>query len=123
MQQLTYACECKSPEFNTPSRMLAEFIGTDYYDCMSGGMHLSSLIACRLLIQRFRLDTSEWVYPSEDGAFVDSMGIRWDTLADWMRRTDFEEFDPEMVQVVEEVLFGRKFGVLPAPFAALEYQP
>ena len=58
-------------------------------------MHLSALVACRLLIQRYKLDTSEQVYPSDEkGSFVDPKdGSRWYNLADWMKETSPTSFN------------------------------
>ena len=108
-----------------PARLLTAYISTDYYDCMSGGMRSSALYACRLLIQRYGIDTSEKVYPSDKGSWVnpENEEDRWDTLADWMKLTDTCEFDDALKETVEQALFRGKSPVLPAAFPALEFAP
>lgn len=76
---------------NNPSYILASIIGTELYDCMSGGMNKYGLQACVALIKHYNCDLKEIVYPSDSGSHTDDTGTKWDTLGDFMREWDNEK--------------------------------
>jgi hypothetical protein len=73
----------------SPSKLLAEYIAYQYYDCMSEGMHHWQVSIARYLCKNPDIDLSTEVYPNsrkgDDG---------WHTLQDFLNETsDAEDFE------------------------------
>lgn len=62
------------------SSYLAMFIGTAYYDCMSGGMNLYDMVILKYLVSNPGIDKNEKVYPGNKD--------KWFTIQDWLEENN-----------------------------------
>lgn len=101
----------------TPSKILAEHIGTVYYDCMSGGMHRWDAVICGELVSHPSIDLDELVYPGKDRSALhrdeEPSKNTWYTLRDWIEGR--EKNDSAELRT----LFAQVAGELPQMFPAL----
>jgi hypothetical protein len=66
-----------------PSTLLALYIGSSFYDCMSGGCPKWEVSILRYLCQREGIDKTEWVYPK---GVPEEAG--WNNIQDFLDETD-----------------------------------
>lgn len=101
----------------TPSEILAEHIGTVYYDCMSGGMHKWDAVICGELVSHPSIDLDELVYPGKDRSALrrdeEPSKETWYTLRDWLEGREKDD-SAEL-----RTLFAQIAGELPRMFPAL----
>lgn len=100
-------------ESKNATEIVTDIIAYSFYDCMSGGMDRTCVLACRTVIKRYGCDLTKPVYPGKEGSGrgrIDNMDTTgWYTLGDWMRETEHAGADEEFFQEVGP-LFGQLVG-------------
>jgi hypothetical protein len=82
----------------TIGNAINDTIAYEYYDCMSTGMRIPAIIACRILIKQYSVDLSLETYPNGD---------QWYTLKDWMEETQiFKDGEQNMLSYMNPKLLG-----------------
>lgn len=88
-----------------PTSVVESIIAQHYYDCMSGGMPISMLVACRMAIKQFKCNLSVPVYPGKDRNKPGEEG--WYTLKDFMDETErYAEEEGRMLPYFEQKLLN-----------------
>jgi hypothetical protein len=83
-----------------PTSVVESIIAQHYYDCMSGGMPISMLVACRMAIKQFKCNLSVPVYPGKDNKPGEE---GWYTLKDFMDETErYAEEEGRMLPYFEQ---------------------
>lgn len=91
-------------EAKSITNVISDIIAYSFYDCMSGGMDRTCVLACRAIIKKYGCDFDKPVYPGKTGsgrgeiAGMDATG--WYTLGDWMRETERAGADEEFLREV-----------------------
>jgi len=75
---------------STPDFILAHLIGTDYYDCMSGGCPLFKMEIYKALASHPSINPAEPVYPAGD---------KWSTLSDFLKEAGPARESPLLLQL------------------------
>ena len=84
--------------------VISDIVAYSFYDCMSGGMEQTCVLACRAIIRQCGCDLDEPVYPGKKGsgrgevAGMDATG--WYTLGDFLRETERAGADEKFLQEV-----------------------
>ena len=71
---------------------LAMFIGTAYYDCMSGGMNLYDMVILKYLVSQPEINKNENVYPGKD---------KWFTIQDWLEEENVKNI-PDFIDLINK---------------------
>lgn len=84
-----------------PSKVIAEYAASNFYDCMSGGCPFNDLAILRKLCDLPNINLDEEVYPTH--------GEKWHTLRDFMAEIDKRDFvkDFEATWTKYESLFRK----------------
>ena len=73
---LSFSCAIKGKDSNfTSADSLVMFIGSSYYDCMSGGMPSFEIAVCRYLIKTYGISLDLPVYPAPEETDKDFKGL------------------------------------------------
>jgi len=67
-----------------PSKAVAHILGTEYYDCMSGGCPTYMLALLKTIVEKYKLNLDEDVYPGEDPS------------GDWVTLKDFVDNNKDL---------------------------
>lgn len=81
----------------SPSERLAQFIATNYYDCMSGGCPTHVLAILKNLCEDPRVNLRNPVYPSKES---------WADIADFLKdvgNANLPKMDPRVLDVIKEL--------------------
>ena len=76
----------------TPSFCIAMFIGSSYYDCMSGGMPIFEILIFRELCKHPSVNLDEPVYPNKDD--------EWRTIRDWLKDTEQYQCEKYLLEYI-----------------------
>lgn len=86
-------------EHRNVTSILGDIIAQQFYDCMSSGMPIPALIACRILIKKYKCDLTTEVYPRADRT--------WNTLADFMEETKgFSDEEKKLTPYIANLLLA-----------------
>jgi len=69
-----------------PTLHVADYIAQHYYDCLSGGLCDYEADILAWLVDKYKLNLDELVYPSDKGSGTCDRGSAWDTLGDWLKK-------------------------------------
>lgn len=98
----------------TVTKIVTDIVAYSYYDCMSGGMDRTCVLACRAIIQRYNCDLDTPVYPGRKGSARGNHDGEcvggWYTLGGWMCETERPGADES---------FEKKVGHLLGPLTRL----
>ena len=76
----------------TNQEIIIQYVASRFYDCMSGGMSTSEILACRVILEKIGYESKAIVYPSSEkarknGVENDESPLSWHTVEDFMAET------------------------------------
>ena len=74
--------------------IVIQYVASRFYDCMSGGMSTSEILACRVILEKIGYESDSLVYPSSEKARKNCVEndespspLSWHTVEDFMSET------------------------------------